>query len=251
MFAAMADKRWDQFATGRWTGTYAVLDMDVADVARMLRADLRLGPQSMTGAGKHPVYFMFGRQSDVASGLPLMSCIGMTYLEAMIVIPFVRYDGGTRDFNYMPRLYLDQYYPSWLGRTAFGFDKVWKDVECGPTSYAVHRSWGSKQLLWDARFASVTKYDAREVEVGYQELSKIFAMPFLGFRESMLKTCPLASWMTFSKSVVIPVELDLAVKDKMLSVTNKFGGLNSKVVGTAAHLVLDWTLSYPAIWFDT
>src|SRR4051812_22431922 len=123
----MAETRPSLFSTGRWTGTYAVLSLERQLVARLLDPALRLGPApAWTAAGEHPLYFMLGRQSDVSGAWPVMRSFGVTYHEAMILIPYVRFAEGHRDFLFMPRLYLNAAWPTALGVHVFGFAKVQK-----------------------------------------------------------------------------------------------------------------------------
>ena len=236
------------FSTGRWIGTYGVLSLDERVVTRLLDPRLELGSQWLAPAGHHPVYFMLGRQEDVRGTWPVFRSFAVAYDEATILVPHVRFRNGERDFLYMPRLYLDSSWPTFLGRYAFGFDKIRKDIVRRAGHYAVRESSGEN--LWRAAIEPIAGGSTSDTAGAYAKLAGIFAQPFIGFRSVLGRGAELASWMTFTNHVCTPVKMELTVDDPHL--TGKgiqgaycFGGLDSAVVGTAVHLESDWTLSFP------
>jgi hypothetical protein len=87
-------------------------------VQRWLPADLELAPVPGFPSGSHPVLFIFEEQHNVQ----LAGLQPLDYLEQAILVPFVRFVGGTKTYNFMPRLFVDQLAPILIG-DLWGFAK--------------------------------------------------------------------------------------------------------------------------------
>jgi hypothetical protein len=101
------------------------------EVQKLLPATLSLDPPHGLAAtdekkgDKHPIVFLFCRQSNVRPGFVPLG--GLRYQEIIQLIPFVKRndaDGpGGGPFNYMPHLFLDELAPVLIGVNLYGYNK--------------------------------------------------------------------------------------------------------------------------------
>lgn len=243
-------KNWLEFSTGRWTGTYCVLSLDNAIVEKCLDPRLELGTQTLVPAGKHPVYFMLGRQSDVSSGAPWWNYFAMSYDEGIALVPNVQFKGTTGQFLYMPRLYLNSMWATLLGVSVFAYAKVLKDVVSAPNKFEVHDVEGMGNPLWAARVDPDSKFSEKDLAEGYEKMMSVFEQPLVGFCDSLPYPVAVVSSMSFTNHIRIPATVKLSIKDSslasgILSAEYSLSPLGKKIANRAVHLVSDWTLSYP------
>src|SRR5262245_3083444 len=117
------------FLAGQYDAIIGVLAMPNAQVSQMLPSGgvAQLAAQAMTGAGTHPVVFLFGEHDDAhISSLPWSN--KEDYLEAIVGIPYVDLVAGPgspsqEPLYYLPRLYLDKLWPVAGGVFWYGFAK--------------------------------------------------------------------------------------------------------------------------------
>lgn len=123
-------------------GANALLPFPRAVVQGMLPEGLELDEQGLTAAGQHPVVLFFGWQDRVR---PNFSPLGMSYLEFIISVPYVRHADPARrarvpgPFIYMPQLYLNRASPVWLGVYAYGYRKAQARIVTGADRYEVQQ----------------------------------------------------------------------------------------------------------------
>lgn len=98
-----------------------LIPLEMARVQALLPHGLKLGKQTLTPAGTHPVMLFF---NDIFRGhLSIPTLIpNLTYHEFHIGIPFT-YLAGNGPYYYMARLYLDQLLPILGGRFFWGLPK--------------------------------------------------------------------------------------------------------------------------------
>ena len=124
-------------------GANALLPFPREVVRRMLPRGLELDTQSLTAPGQHPVVMFFGWQDKVR---PNFSPFGMSYLEFIISVPYVRHtDPALRarvpgPFIYMPQLYLNRASPVWLGVYAYGYKKALAQITADGNDYLVRQA---------------------------------------------------------------------------------------------------------------
>jgi hypothetical protein len=112
-----------------------LLSREIACVQDLLPRGLKLGKQTLTGSGTHPVMLFF---NDVFRGhLSIPTLIpNLTYHEFHIGIPFT-YLAGNGPYYYMARLYLDQLLPVLGGLVFWGLPKEMASiaVSANPVEY--------------------------------------------------------------------------------------------------------------------
>lgn len=254
----VADEAVKMYSTGRWKGMFATLALDRAVASRLVDPRLELGPSPLDQPDQHPVCFMLGVQSDVRGTWPVFRSFPAEYREAMVVVPGVRFRGATRDFLHMPRLYLDQRWPTWLGQYVFGFNKILKDVRITPGGFEVlNRGGGDKgdPPLWLANYGKSDSAIETGPVAAAQPLSEIFSPPFLGIRKILGWEAELASWLMVDNVRNVPVSMSLALHDPFLAAAGlgsfyRFEPGSIGAVQSAAHLEYDWSLTFPTKSFD-
>jgi hypothetical protein len=125
---------------GHYQASFVLWSLPQGAVRQMLPAALEPAAQSLTGAGQHPLMFVFGEQQHVR---PIIHRgAGLTYREFITVVPFVQWTaaghGYRGPFAFLPRLFLDRWLPVVLGWLV-GFAKRRERVHMGPGGYAVSR----------------------------------------------------------------------------------------------------------------
>jgi hypothetical protein len=73
----------------------------------------------------HPLIFIFGRQSETVvrfGGTRWPT--GFRYLEAVLMLPFVRRSGSSELHSYLPRIYAGDRWATWSGNVFYGYNKL-------------------------------------------------------------------------------------------------------------------------------
>ena len=118
--------------TGIWSSAVSLVYLPSKEVAATLPKELKLIETFSNKPGLHPVLFMFGLQENVKSNYvnrPFPPYYA-PYLEFILAVPGVtakkeKYiDDVTRPYIYLPLLYLDRWYPVWVGKQFFGYNKI-------------------------------------------------------------------------------------------------------------------------------
>ena len=123
----------------------------------------------------YPAVLVFGRQSDTAvwfAGTRWPT--GFRYLEAALLLPFVRREGRTQQYLYLPRIYAGDRWAKWSGNLFYGYNKVLAALQRTPgvlgATLAVLRPVGSggdavtEVLARRARVEGGTVYAAEMLE---------------------------------------------------------------------------------------
>lgn len=123
-------------ARGKYVTTMIGTYVDAQRVAALLPKGLSLDPARIKN-GKHALVLMFGYTQNLRRAFwPLP---GMNYLEFIVGVPNVMLEEDISDayctrFFYIPVLYLNRLYPTFLGWLA-GYRKRWKRIQVVRTSF--------------------------------------------------------------------------------------------------------------------
>lgn len=234
-------------AQGTYRSHCVLLALDSESVRELLPPGLVPGPQTLTGPGRHPVLFMFGRHHGVRpSFLPVR---GGTYHEFIAAVPFLALEmpGGPDrgPFSFMPRLYLDNWLwvvMGWL----YEYAKVRARIEATARSYAVQALSSGRPIVsasFDSRGAAGPMKDFPH----FAAIAPAFRQPFI----AKLGFLPfLASVMTFEleKATFQAIHGEARIEDSfkrgLPRGTFPFEGIDTSPLG-AFFIEVPWTLSLP------
>ena len=118
--------------TGIWSSAVSLVYLPSKEVAATLPKELKLIETFSNKPGLHPVLFMFGLQENVKSNYvnrpfpPVLRALFRIYFSgAGSHGEKKKYvDDVTRPYIYLPLLYLDRWYPVWVGKQFFGYNKI-------------------------------------------------------------------------------------------------------------------------------
>ncbi len=140
---------WD--TRGFYTTTVFFRYLTADQAKQFLPPGLELEPSLIDAQGMYPMVYMFGYQQDLRRVWnPLR---GINYLEFAIGVLGLKCPsapGYNGPFMYMPRLFLNRFYPTWLGWLC-GYPKILKRVSTGPASYTVKSLFRGEPMI-DAQF---------------------------------------------------------------------------------------------------
>jgi hypothetical protein len=132
------------------------LSLEVNTVRDLLPAGLELGTQNLTGAENHPVVLFFHDLSGAGFSLPSFFP-KQAYHEFALCVPHVHLSrhsitpGHSGPYLFMPRLFLDNLWPTLTGVLGWGFAKRMAAIDVTQHSYAVSNSAGHVlSLSWEA-----------------------------------------------------------------------------------------------------
>lgn len=131
------------YGMAQTSGASAVMALPSEAVQAMLDPGLQLAAQDMTGPDQHPVLLLFGWQNDVRPNRVPFG--GGKYMEFIVSVPFVQHKSASLHarcpgpFIYMPRLFLDQLFPTLLGIWGYGYNKELATIRGDQTDYTVFR----------------------------------------------------------------------------------------------------------------
>ncbi|MCC2656365.1 MAG: hypothetical protein K0Q76_1473 [Panacagrimonas sp.] len=146
------------YGMAQTSGASALIALPREIVQSMLEPGLTLAPQDLTPATQHPVLLLFGWQSDVRPNRVPFG--GGRYMEFIVSVPFVQHrDARLHDrcpgpFIYMPRLFLDQLFPTLLGIWGYGYNKSLATIRADQRDYTVFRR-NTQSALISASYQAV------------------------------------------------------------------------------------------------
>ena len=166
---------------GQYDTRVVVQAVDEAIVEGMLPDELELAPQSVTGDGKHPLMMLFGRQSGVRPDF-MPEAVGMNYDEFIVVLPFVQWRAECKKkyrgpFAFMPRLYLDELFPTLLGWW-YAYPKELARMSSGD-HYSVDSLVFDRPILRGA-FVPYGPTQSPDDFPNFERLRPIFEIPLVG-----------------------------------------------------------------------
>ncbi|MEM9777574.1 MAG: hypothetical protein AAF902_23550, partial [Chloroflexota bacterium] len=131
---------------GNYNAFYICLSLPKTNVQQMLPDGISLGAQNLTPSDHHPIYLIFGHQTDVTFKWHALKGPGFKYKEFAFGIPFtVDETSGNGPFFFMPRLYLDRWLPILIGMF-WGFAKAPARFDISAESYAINSYQNSKLI---------------------------------------------------------------------------------------------------------
>ncbi len=237
-------------AVGFYRSFFTMLPFDSAILAALLPPKLELGPQSMTPAGTHPLVLLFGKHFDVRP--ELIPFGGMSYLECIIAIPNVQWRDERNDyrgpFAYMPRLYLDELWPTLLGYL-YAYPKLVARMEGRPPEdphYRV-RSLVKDNPLIHGEFLRRGPQLAPTDWPNFANVRGVFEQPFIGKLELSPYTC---SKLTFKldQASVQPCSADVDIEREFLPgvepASYLVDGIDVDALGSF-YIAVPWELTLP------
>jgi uncharacterized protein with NAD-binding domain and iron-sulfur cluster len=197
-------------------GANAVMAFPRATVQAMLDPGLVLAAQDMTPPDQHPVLLLFGWQGDVRPNR--MPFGGGNYLEFIVSVPFVQH-ATARDhercpgpFIYMPKLFLDQLFPTLLGIFGYGYNKELASIRADKTDYTVFQRSTQKALI-SASFQA-TGPTASEVDFPHFHITrKPYGLP-------LVSRTKLGTWhysfydFALGQALIQPIDMTIKVYSK-------------------------------------
>jgi hypothetical protein len=118
---------------GRWNLHVVQIALPIDNVRAMLPPGLALAPQQLTPEGTHPVRLYF--TADLHATLSWPPGIDMLYNEQCFGVPFVSRVAQafpvapSGPYYYMPRLWLDDWVPTYGGLVFWGYEKRLANIE--------------------------------------------------------------------------------------------------------------------------
>jgi len=135
---------------GRYVGTLVGTYVDAAQVAAILPPGASLDPAHIH-SGQHALILLFGYTENLH--FVWSPFRGMNYLECGVAVPHIRIDDNVEyitRFFYIPRLYLNRFYPVILGWIV-GYRKALARVSTTVNTYSIKSLFAGKPML-DAEF---------------------------------------------------------------------------------------------------
>ena len=237
-------------AVGYYRTFYTVMAMDDALLSGLLPSKLELAPQAVTPAGTHPLVFLMGKHFDVRPDF--IPFAGMTYLEYICAIPFVQWRDSSNayrgPFAYMPRMYLNELFPTLLGYL-YAYPKLMARIAGNPPTDSLY---AVRSLIQDEPILKGT-FERRGPELPpdafphFAHVRQIFDMPFIGKHELGPYIC---SKLTFKLQ-----EATLQACDAQIEIQREFvpglnpqsftiPGIDSSPLG-AFYMAVPWTMTLP------
>ncbi len=170
------------YGMAQTSGASALFALPTHIVQGMLEPGLTLAPQDLTPAGQHPVLLLFGWQSDVRPNR--MPFGGGRYMEFIVSVPFVKHAHPRLDkdcpgpFIYMPRLYLDQLFPTLLGIWGYGYNKKLATIQADQNDYTVYRR-STQNALISASYQATGKTGSETDFPHFSLTRKPYALPLI------------------------------------------------------------------------
>lgn len=200
-------------AVGYYRTYFAIIPFDDAVLTGMLPGELELAPQTMTPPGTHPLVFLFGKHFDVRPNFIPFG--GLTYLEYICAIPFVQWRNASHDykgpFAYMPRMFLDELFPTLLGYM-YAYPKVMARMSGNPPTDSLYdvRSLLQDEALIQGTFNTFGPQLPPVDFPNFAHVREVFEMPFIGKYEIGPYVC---SKLTFKldQAIIQPATANIEV----------------------------------------
>ncbi|MGH8517432.1 MAG: FAD-dependent oxidoreductase, partial [Panacagrimonas sp.] len=170
------------YGMAQTSGASALFALPRDIVQGMLEPGLTLAPQDLAPAGQHPVLLLFGWQSDVRPNRVPFG--GGRYMEFIVSVPFVQHahprlhERCPGPFIYMPRLYLDQLFPTLLGIWGYGYNKTLATIQADQTDYTVYRR-STQSALISASYQATGATGAETDFPNFSLTRKPYALPLI------------------------------------------------------------------------
>lgn len=225
-----------------------------SNVVSMLPPGLEPCPQQVTPIGTHPLILQSHTFAHCQFSFPTM-LPPMSFHEQTLGIPFVRVTAdGAGPFYLMPKLYLDDAWNQFIGRSFWGFNKELARVRVNGDSYTVTSLAGQRlaSLRWSA-------YDeeARPAIGGYEEFEpvrRMMSQTLLSFSPAALG--PILTLTDFDRSWNLATVRKLRAKlDIDANYFSGFSGAHCHTIDESGHasgwatggfeVSAQWWLSYP------
>ena len=199
---------------GTYEATVFVLSLPQSEVRALLPAGLELGAQNSTGAEKHPVLVILGKQKRVRNVVGRTTLpYEFNYTETVLAVPYTRLSAGTLPrakyrgpFYFMPKIFLDNRVPQFLGY-AYGYNKVIAKLVADTGTYLISR--GAQSLL-NASFVSQAAFASPERFPKYAEVERMMKQPIIGKRPDGF-VCSAFDWNPENNLRIQPVSGTLQI----------------------------------------
>ena len=234
-------------ALGLFLASVVVLPVANQEAQRLLPHALELAPQPILEDGRHPVLLLFGHQRDVR--LNIFPQERMDYLEFLIAVPHVQWKKTSNPYRgpfvYMPRLYLNETWPTILGWFC-GYAKKRGRVKAGVDHYHVHSLLGDQPLI-EAHFIPRDGNRRSSDFPHFQRLREMFKQPVIGQALLGLLVCTFFDF-EFEKGHMQDLEARVQIHRPFVPglpvETYAVQGIEKDPLG-AFRFILPWTLTAP------
>ena len=237
-------------AVGYYRTYCVVLPFDDAVLQGMLPSKLELAPQSVTPTGTHPIVFLFGKHFDVRPNI--IPFFGMTYLEYVCAIPFVQFRDSARDypgpFAYMPKLFLNELWPTILG-WLYAYPKVTAPMTGNPPSDSFYsaRTLVGDRPLFEGNFERRGPQQPPSDFPHFAALKQIFEIPFIGKFDWTPYICSNLDFK-LDQATVQACTADINIQSEFIPglepASYTVDGLDTSALG-AFYMALPWDLTMP------
>lgn len=186
----------------------ALVGIPTASARALLPEGILLAPQDVVPDECHPLLLLMGRQRNVRFA---GASVGIDYFEFILAVPFVElagsYAAGAGPFGYMPRLLLDRWLPTVVGRLLLAYDKHRAVISRTEDSYRIVTP-RSGELLLTARFRVAPG------SAGYRlpsPVRKALQLPMISRRARGAWRYTAAD-LRLDEAQIEPLEIDLAIE---------------------------------------
>jgi hypothetical protein len=235
-----------------YNGQIVFSNMLRADVAALLPpwVDVKLATNHGAHPDVHPVFHLHGEQTNTAwviDGRRLP--VGSNYWEFMLLIPFVQVGASPQWFNFVVRMYLNDWGAVLLGKD-FGYRKVWGLFDVVANTFDVKLPDFFNPFAEQAAFHSHYEANpgARAAELqNWPMMETIASMPILGVDE--VTGAKLGSYfrLDFSAATLSPVDCTHDYKPAFDPAMG--AGIMTSVEDGAVDVTgVVWQIDFPAIF---
>lgn len=162
-------------AVGHYAALFATLPVPCETALGMIPRGLRLGEQSLTPDGTHPLLLMFGHHTHVHPAF--LKIGGWSYHEFLVAVPWVRRAGEPTICSTMPRLYLDNW-PMVVAGWIYAFPKVRARVSSSGEAYEVRSLLRGRQII-EASWSLAGESGPVGVFPSFDGVEPTFEQPFI------------------------------------------------------------------------
>jgi len=190
----------------RFDGYFLTVAMPRAQAAASLPQGFELAAsnEAEEGCATHPALIVLGRQSETAvlfAGKRWPT--GFRYLEAALLVPFVRRRGSQRLCSYLPRMYAGDRVATFTGNTTYGYNKVHTALHWMSDTFAVADPAGGVAL--EAKVESAGEWetcDANDPSMGgFERVRSLANLPIVGRRADGSIVTSFFEWDASAASV--------------------------------------------------
>ncbi len=215
-----------------------------AAIDALLPRGLVRAPQSTTPPGTHPVLLPLARNFDTRPSWPPL--FRLDYLEYSVVVPYITRTGSTTPLTYIPILFLNRWFPIIFGRLAYGFPKIFANIETVQPHYAAHRSSGATLVEADLVPSGAPLPPASYPHFG--DIAAMLRFPIVSHWMGLVYVCSTMDWGLDTVARLRPVSGELRMTADFFPNLERADyaveGIDRGPLG-AFHLTTTWTLSLP------